>query len=100
MTDSIGTQSVYVAPEAYKVASAEFGEDIQFWEDALLGQLAGKLSSVCISLCGNIELLQTCLSQLSGAKVLLINEEDPFVAVNANALVAGGYQSFSTRQNS
>ncbi|KNZ75430.1 hypothetical protein J132_02763 [Termitomyces sp. J132] len=82
LTDSDGTQSVYIAPEAFKVASVEFGEDIQFWEDALPGELTGKLSS------------------LSGAKVLLVNEEDPFVAVNANALVAGGYQSFATRQNS
>ncbi|KAG6872814.1 hypothetical protein C0995_006413 [Termitomyces sp. Mi166 len=82
LTDSDGTQSIHIAPEAYKVASAEFGEDIQFWDDALPGELTGKLSS------------------LSGAKVLLINEEDPFIAVNANALVTGGYQSFATRQNS
>ncbi|KAG6866095.1 hypothetical protein C0991_008847 [Blastosporella zonata] len=82
LSNSDGSQSVYIAPEAYKVASAEFKEDIQFWEDALPGELNGKLSS------------------LSGAKVLLINEQDPFVAVNDNALITGGYQSFATRQNS
>ncbi|KAG6813617.1 hypothetical protein H0H92_009234 [Tricholoma furcatifolium] len=82
LTDSNGVQHVHIAPEAFKVASAEFGEDIEFWEDALPGDLKGKLSS------------------LSGAKVLLINKEDPFVAVNDNALVTGGYQSFATRQNS
>ncbi|KAG6891044.1 hypothetical protein C0992_010706 [Termitomyces sp. T32_za158] len=80
--NSDGTQSVYIAPEAYAVASAEFGEDIQFWDDALPKHLAGKLYS------------------LSGAKVLLINGNDPFVAVNVNALATGGYQSFATRQNS
>ncbi|KAG6832421.1 hypothetical protein H0H87_001581 [Tephrocybe sp. NHM501043] len=82
LTNSDGTQNVYIAPEAFKVATAEFGEDIQFWENALSGELNGKLSS------------------LSGAKVLLINEEDPFVAVNSNAVVTGGYQAFVTRQNS
>ncbi|KAG6821171.1 hypothetical protein H0H93_005391 [Arthromyces matolae] len=81
LTNEEGTQSVYIAPEAHKVAFAEFESDIQFWEDALPGKLKGKLSS------------------LSGAKVLLINGMDPFVAVDSNALVTGGYQSFATRQN-
>ncbi|KAG6919989.1 hypothetical protein DXG01_013338 [Tephrocybe rancida] len=82
LTDAHGTQNVHIAPEAFKVASAEFGEEMQFWEDALPGDLNGKLSS------------------LSGAKVLLINEQDPYLAINNNALTTGGYQSFSTRQNS
>jgi hypothetical protein len=30
----------------------------------------------------------------------LINGRDPFVAVNENAKITGGYQSFATRQNS
>jgi hypothetical protein len=38
--------------------------------------------------------------KLSGAKVLRINGEDPFVAVNENAKNTGGYQAFGTRQNS
>jgi len=39
------------------------------------------------------------IRQLSGAKVLLINGQDPFVAVNANALIAGSFQALGTRQN-
>ena len=38
--------------------------------------------------------------KLSGAKVLRINGADPFVAVNKNAKITGGYQAFGTRQNS
>ncbi|KAI0941993.1 hypothetical protein AcV7_002542 [Taiwanofungus camphoratus] len=82
LTDSSGIQSVHIAPEAFKVASAEFGDDIEFWQTALPDRLKGQLSL------------------LSGVKVLLINGLDPFVAVNKNALVTGGYQGFGTRQNS
>ncbi|KZT01062.1 uncharacterized protein LAESUDRAFT_816144 [Laetiporus sulphureus 93-53] len=73
---------VHIAPEAFEVASAEFGEEIEWWQEALPGELKGQLSS------------------LSGAKVLLIDGVDPFVAVNANALITGGYQGYGTRQNS
>jgi hypothetical protein len=38
--------------------------------------------------------------KLSGAKVLRINGEDPFVAVNENTKITGSYQAFGTRQNS
>lgn len=38
--------------------------------------------------------------KLSGAKVLKINGDDPFVAVDANALITGSFQGFGTRQNS
>ncbi|PPQ81939.1 hypothetical protein CVT25_013787 [Psilocybe cyanescens] len=76
-----GNQDVYIASEAFTVASAEFGADIDFWQNALPGSLKGKLSS------------------LSGAKVLLINALPPFSAVNANALIAGSYQAFGTRQS-
>ncbi|RDB24235.1 Peptidase S41 family protein ustP [Hypsizygus marmoreus] len=82
LTEVDGSQNVYIAPEAFKVASAEFGDEIKFWQNALPGDLKGKLSS------------------LSGARVLLINDQDPFVAINQNALITGGYQAFSTRQNS
>ncbi|KAF5322155.1 hypothetical protein D9619_001894 [Psilocybe cf. subviscida] len=82
ITASDGSQNVHVAPEAFKVATAEFGDEIQFWQQALPGELKGKLAS------------------LSGAKVLAINGEDPFVAVNKNTEVTGSYQSFATRQNS
>ncbi|PCH35120.1 hypothetical protein WOLCODRAFT_139749 [Wolfiporia cocos MD-104 SS10] len=83
LTDpSDGLQHVHIAPEAHTVASAEFGEDaMRVWQDALPAGLKGGLES------------------LSGAEVLLINDEDPFVAVDANALVTGKFQGRGTRQN-
>ncbi|KAH9478415.1 hypothetical protein JR316_0008870 [Psilocybe cubensis] len=81
LTDEKGNQDVYIAPEAFTVASAEFGADIEYWQNALPGTLKGKLSS------------------LSGAKVLLINALPPFAAVNANAAIAGSYQALGARQN-
>lgn len=49
-----------------------------------------------------LELTSYCpvYHQLSGAKVLQINGQDPFVAVNANALITGSFQALGTRQNS
>ncbi|KAJ8077341.1 hypothetical protein PM082_001771 [Marasmius tenuissimus] len=83
LTEADGkSQNVYIAPEAFKVATAEFGDEIEFWQDALPGKLNGQLES------------------LSGARVLLIDGEDPWVAVNENAEVTGSYQAFGTRQNS
>ncbi|PPQ97377.1 hypothetical protein CVT26_006611 [Gymnopilus dilepis] len=82
ITASDGTQNVHIAPEAFDVASSEFKDALDFWQDALPGHLKGQLSS------------------LSGAKVFLIDGSDPFVAVNENAKSTGSYQSFATRQNS
>ncbi|KAJ7703099.1 hypothetical protein B0H17DRAFT_1041664 [Mycena rosella] len=82
LTASDGSQSVHIAPEAFSVASAEFPDQIEFWQDSLPGNLKGKLAS------------------LSGAKVLQINGKDPLIAVNENAVTTGSYQSFGTRQNS
>ncbi|KAL0577205.1 hypothetical protein V5O48_004803, partial [Marasmius crinis-equi] len=82
LTDANGDQSVHIAPEAFSVASAEFPDQVQVWQDALPGDLKGKLQS------------------LNGAKVVKINGEDPFVAVNANAAITGSFQGFGTRQNS
>ncbi|KAK0485881.1 hypothetical protein IW261DRAFT_1452570 [Armillaria novae-zelandiae] len=82
LSDHTGTQHVHIAPEAFSVASAEFGHEIEYWQKRLPGTLKGKLQS------------------LSGARVLLIDGQDPFAAVNANARVTGSYQSFGTRQNS
>ncbi|TCD64095.1 hypothetical protein EIP91_004537 [Steccherinum ochraceum] len=82
LTDAKGVQNVHIAPEAFTVASAEFADELGVWQNALPGNLKGKLSS------------------LSGAKVLKINGEDPFVAVDANALITGSFQGFGTRQNS
>ncbi|KIM40180.1 hypothetical protein M413DRAFT_446340 [Hebeloma cylindrosporum] len=82
VTTSDGSQHVRVAPEAFEVASNEFKDNIEFWQQALPGHLKGQLAS------------------LSGAKVLRINGMDPFVAVNENAKTTGSYQAFGTRQNS
>ncbi|KAJ3735806.1 hypothetical protein DFJ43DRAFT_1212282, partial [Lentinula guzmanii] len=82
LTGADGRQNVHVAPEAFAVASTEFGDEIEFWQDSLPGKLKGQLET------------------LNGAEVIAINGQDPFVAVDANALVTGGYQSFGTRQNS
>ncbi|KAF8161177.1 hypothetical protein B0H34DRAFT_781781 [Crassisporium funariophilum] len=82
LTTEAGSQDVYIAPEAFAVASAEFEDEIEFWQNALPGHLKGQLAS------------------LSGAKVVSINGNDPFVAVDANAKITGSYQSFATRQNS
>ncbi|KAI0792260.1 hypothetical protein C8Q75DRAFT_792008 [Abortiporus biennis] len=82
LTDATGNQAVHIAPEAFTVASVEFADEIDVWQNALPGNLKGKLSS------------------LSGAKVLSINGADPFVAVNANAKITGSFQGLGTRQNS
>jgi hypothetical protein len=76
-----GGQSVHIAPEAFTVATAEFGAGVQFWQDALPGALKGQLAS------------------LSGAQVLAINGQDPWAVADANAAISGGYQQFGTRQN-
>ncbi|KAI0667292.1 hypothetical protein C8Q78DRAFT_1175982 [Trametes maxima] len=82
LTDAWGRQSVHIAPEAFTVATAEFKDEVNFWQNALPGPLKGKLAS------------------LSGAKVLAINGQDPYAAVDANALITGSFQSLGTRQNS
>jgi hypothetical protein len=64
LTERDGSQNVYIAPEAFKVASAEFGDEIQFWQDALPGQLKGKLSSVSSH--------RSCRSPLSHYNILLL----------------------------
>ncbi|KAG6918602.1 hypothetical protein DXG01_013013 [Tephrocybe rancida] len=81
LTAPDGTQNVHIAPEAFAVASVEFADEIQFWQDALPGKLKGQLAS------------------LSGATVISINGRSPFDAVNANAAIAGSYQALTTRQN-
>ncbi|KAF8210375.1 hypothetical protein K438DRAFT_2011782 [Mycena galopus ATCC 62051] len=82
LTAEDGSQNVHIAPEAFAIASAEFFDQIDFWQESLPGDLKGQLAS------------------LSGAKVLKINGQDPLIAVNENAQVVGGYQAFGTRQNS
>ncbi|KAJ2913132.1 hypothetical protein MD484_g7281, partial [Candolleomyces efflorescens] len=82
LEDGFGSQAVHIAPEAYTLAAAEFGDSLWFWEASLPRPLTGGLAS------------------LSGRKVLLIDGQDPFVAVDANADITGSYQSHATRQNS
>ena len=46
LTDSDGNQAMHIAPEAFEVASAEFGNEIKVWEDALPSEVKGGLASV------------------------------------------------------
>ena len=39
LTDSQGNQNVHIAPEAFAVASAEFPDQINVWQDATQGKL-------------------------------------------------------------
>ncbi|KAL5528063.1 hypothetical protein ACEPAF_7199 [Sanghuangporus sanghuang] len=79
LTDEQGQQAVHIAPEAFDVVSVEFANQLSVWQDALPEGLS--------------------LGALPRAKVLAINGDDPFVAVNANAAIAGTYQALGTRQN-
>ncbi|KAM5541660.1 hypothetical protein V8D89_004641 [Ganoderma adspersum] len=81
LTDKRGLQAVHIAPEAFAVATAQFQDEIQFWQDALPGDLKGQLES------------------LSGARVIAINGHDPWLAVDENAAVSGSFQGFGARQN-
>ncbi|KAJ7064956.1 hypothetical protein C8F01DRAFT_1128917 [Mycena amicta] len=80
LTDSHGTQSVHIVPEAFQVASTEFADELSVWQNALTGSLKGGLDL------------------LSGAKVLLINGRPPLEAVDANAAISGSFQALGTRQ--
>lgn len=42
-----GSQHIHIAPEAFEIASAEFPDQIDVWQDALPDHLKGKLASVC-----------------------------------------------------
>ena len=46
LTDKHGLQAVHIAPEAFAVATAQFQDEIRFWQDALSGDLKGQLESV------------------------------------------------------
>ena len=73
---SIG--SIHIAPEASAVAATEFPDQIEFWKSVKgLGDLAS----------------------FDGAKVLLIDGLDPWLAVDRNAAVQGSQQSTAQRQN-
>ncbi|KAH8099774.1 hypothetical protein BXZ70DRAFT_941064 [Cristinia sonorae] len=80
LQDKQGREGIYIAPDAFDVLSAAFGDEIETWQNALPGKLKGKLAS------------------LSGAKVLKINNKDPFDVVEENAKATGRYQSLGSRQ--
>ncbi|KAJ3759694.1 hypothetical protein EV360DRAFT_41436 [Lentinula raphanica] len=80
LTDSNGIQSVHIAPAAFAVASAEFSDEIDVWQEALPPTIQ----------------LETASRYL----LLSIDGQDPFVAVDANALITGSFQPLGTRQNS
>jgi hypothetical protein len=46
LTGKDNSQHVYISPEAFKVASREFKDEIDFWQQALPGHLKGQLASV------------------------------------------------------
>lgn len=48
LTDNKGDQAVHIAPEAFTVATAEFPDQIDVWQNALPGKLKGQLASVWI----------------------------------------------------
>ncbi|KAH8082435.1 hypothetical protein BXZ70DRAFT_1012287 [Cristinia sonorae] len=80
VADNRGKERMYIAPNAFEIASSEFPDQIDVWQNALPGKLKGQLQS------------------LDGAEVLEINDRDPWLAVNANARRSGRYQGFGTRQ--
>ena len=49
LTDDQGHQNVHIAPEAFTVATAEFGDEMNVWQDALPGPLQGQLESVSLA---------------------------------------------------
>lgn len=101
ITNENGGQDVHIAPEAFTVSSAEFKEQMSAWQSDLPYPLRGQLESVSLPLPDHPQTFRvSAIFKLSGAKVLLINGEDPFIAVNKNTETTGGYQSFGTRQNS
>jgi len=41
-----GTQGVYISQSAFNISKAMFGEDLQFWQNVLPGELEGHLDLV------------------------------------------------------
>ena len=48
LTAEDNAQHVYISPEAFKIASREFKDEIEFWQQALPGHLKGQLASVLL----------------------------------------------------
>lgn len=49
LTEADGTQNIHIAPEAFAVSSLEFGDEMQFWQNALPDNLKGQLETVRMS---------------------------------------------------
>ena len=93
LTGDYGLQSVHIAPEAFSVASLEFADQIDAWQEAVNGTLE-EVSSML-----TFHYNPSDFSELSGAQVVAIDGKDPWDAVEANAAIAGSYQAHTTRQN-
>ena len=101
LTDNLGKQHVYIAPEAFTVARAEFpAEQIKFWQDSLPGNLKGNLESVREQAILPLLGIHKLATQLNNAEVLAIDGKPTYQAVDDNAYVSGKYQGLGTRQNS
>ena len=48
LMSSDGSHHVHIAPEAFTVASNEFRDDIEFWQQALPGHQKDQLALVCM----------------------------------------------------
>lgn len=48
LTDALGAQRVHIAPEAFKVSSVEFGDELHFWQGSLPEELSGRLELVSV----------------------------------------------------
>lgn len=71
-------QDIYIAPEAYNVVSKEFAPFVAEWQ-----KIAGYN-----------------FTKYAGAKVIAIDDFDPWYAVDQSASVIGAWQGRSQRQNS
>jgi hypothetical protein len=89
------TQSIHISPISHQVASTAFGSKVKYWEDAL----GEPLENVSLLLLGLFTETDRWRVQFSGSRVIRINGEDSFTAVDANANASGGFEGLSSRQN-
>ncbi|KAF8598569.1 hypothetical protein BDV93DRAFT_498597 [Ceratobasidium sp. AG-I] len=77
--EDLNSRDIYIVPEASKVAITQFGpKAIKKWHSALGRNL----------------------TEFNGARIVSINGQEPWAAVDAYAAVSGRYQAHTTRQNS
>ena len=61
LTGEDNSQHVYISPEAFKVASREFKDQIEFWQEALPGHLKGQLASVLLFFLASLDAVSLIL---------------------------------------